>query len=73
MKNQYKIVKAEDKKNIKIIDNENEFYLDINGIRIEGIKKYEIIRETNSTPILKLEIWLDEEGYNGKLNCKTSF
>ncbi len=73
MLNQCKIIKPEDKKSIKIIDNKDEFYLDVNGTKIEGIKKYDIIREAEQPPILKLEIILDEDSYNLKLDCKSNF
>lgn len=73
MLNQCKIIKPEDKKSIKIIDNKDEFYLDVNGTKIEGIKKYDIVREAEQPPILKLEIILDEDSYNLKSDCKSNF
>lgn len=73
MLNQYKIIKPEDKKNIKIVDNKDEFYLDVDGTKIEGIRRYDIIKEAENPPILKLEIILDEKSYNEFLVCKSNF
>lgn len=70
MKNQYKIIKPEDKKNIKIVDNKDEFYLDINGTKIEGIKKYNIIRENEKSPILELHLYLDNVDFQECLKSK---
>ena len=50
------IITQEAKKNIKIVDNKEECYLDIEGTKIRGIRRYDIIRETAKPPILKIEI-----------------
>lgn len=73
MLNNYKIAKQEEKKDIKIVHNKNDFYLDINGTKIKGVRKYNIETEAGKTPILKLEILLDEESYNENLICKSNF
>ena len=73
MLNDYKIVKQEDKTDIKIVHNKNEFYLDVNGTKIRGVKKYNIEADAGKIPILKLEILLDEESYNQNLVCKSNF
>jgi len=70
MKNQYRIVKPKDKKNIKIVDNENEFYLDINGTRLEGIKQYHIIKDAGKSPILAIQMYLDDFDFVDILESK---
>ena len=71
MFNNYKIVKQEEKKNIKIVDNKNEFYLDIDGKKIEGIKKYRIIKEENQAPVLEFQLYLDNIDFEEFLESKT--
>lgn len=70
MKNQYKIIKPEGKKNIKIVDNKDEFYLDINGIKLEGIKQYHIIKEAEKSPVLAIQLYLDEFDFGEILESK---
>lgn len=73
MLNNYKIITQEEKKNIKIVDTKDEFYLDIEGTKIRGIRKYDIVREAEQPPILKLEIIIDDADFQQNLDCMTSY
>lgn len=70
MANNYKIIKQEEKKNIKIVDNKNEFYLDINGTKVEGIRQYRIIKKVKQAPVLELQLYLDNIDFEEVLESK---
>ena len=70
MPNDYKIIEQKEKKNIKIVDNKEEFYLDINGTKVEGNKQYRIIKEAKQAPVLELQLYLDNIDFEEVLESK---
>lgn len=70
MPNDYKIIEQKEKKNIKIVDNKEEFYLDINGTKVKGIKQYRIIKEAKQAPVLEFQLYLDNIDFEEVLESK---